>query len=96
MTCYGLNNRYMNLLVSIYFREARLKSRFVISLIQSTLNPPVSPVSVMPNYSMWCALLDHASRRSILRAPPRPFANSMHERTCSSKMRTPSMTSPRQ
>ena len=56
-----------------FLRRARVKYRFAISLVQSTQNPPVSPVLVMPNYSTSFAPLDLTSRRSTAEVPQKKF-----------------------
>jgi len=57
-----------------FLRRARVKYRFAIFLVQSTQNPPVSPVLVMPNYLTSFAPLDLTSRRSTAEVPQKKSA----------------------
>jgi len=62
-------------------RKARVKYRFAISLVQSTQNPPVSPVLVMPNYSTSFAPLDLTLRRSTAQVPQKKSVSWMRRGT---------------
>ena len=75
-TCGALNRQLM-----MYLSGGQTKYRFAVFLIQSTLNSPVSPVLVMPNYSTLFAPSALTSRRSTARVPPKKFASNAKRST---------------